>query len=80
SNDDIVTKYNYLEVKKRIYKTELIEALRLFKRFNIIETIGDITSSSIKIIIYPSILYAINTNEINAVYEEVSNLVQDSGE
>lgn len=37
SIEDIHTKYNYLEIKKRINKTDLINALRLFRRFNIID-------------------------------------------
>lgn len=75
---DIHTKYNYLEIKKRINKTDLIEALRTFRRFNIIEILGDITSATARIIIYPTILYAVNTEEISEVYESIEHIVDES--
>ncbi len=80
SIQDIHDKYNYLEIKKRINKTDLISALRLFRRFNLIETIGDITMSNTKVVIMPTILYAINTEEITEVYNTVSRIVSEAGE
>ena len=76
--EDIHTKYNYLEIKKRINKTDLIESLRLFRRFNIIEILGDITSSSARIIIYPTILFAVNTEQISEVYETIEHISDES--
>ena len=35
--EDIQNKYNYLEVKKRLNKTDLVKALRLFRKYNLIE-------------------------------------------
>ncbi len=78
--EDIHTKYNYLEIKKRINKTDLVEALRTFRRFNIIEVLGDIQSSSARVIIYPTILFAINTEEISEVYESIEHIVEESEE
>ncbi len=78
SVEDIHTKYNYLEIKKRINKTDLVEALRTFRRFNLIEVLGDITSSSARIIIFPTILYAVNTEEIREVYESIERIVNES--
>lgn len=77
---DIHEKYNFLEIKKRINKTDLVSALRLFRRFNLIETIGDITMSNTKVVIMPTILYAINTEEITEVYNTVSRIVSESGD
>lgn len=76
---DIHEKYNFLEIKKRINKTDLVSALRLFRRFNLIETIGDITMSNTKVVIMPTILYAINTEEITEVYNTVSRIVSEAG-
>ena len=73
-------KYNFLEIKKRINKTDLVSALRLFRRFNLIETIGDITMSNTKVVIMPTILYAINTEEITEVYNTVSRIVSEAGD
>lgn len=80
SVDDIHTKYNYLEIKKRINKTDLVSALRTFRRFNIIEVLGDITQSSARIIIYPTILFAISTENVNEVYETIEKINDESGE
>lgn len=77
---DIHEKYNFLEIKKRINKTDLVSALRLFRRFNLIETIGDITMSNTKVVIMPTILYAINTEEITDVYNTVSRIVSEAGD
>lgn len=80
SIQDIHEKYNYLDIKKRINKTDLVSALRLFRRFNLIETMGDITMSNTKVIIMPTILFAINTEEISEVYNSVSRIVSEAGE
>ena len=77
---DIHEKYNFLEIKKRINKTDLVSALRLFRRFNLIETIGYITMSNTKVVIMPTILYAINTEEITEVYNTVSRIVSEAGD
>ena len=77
---DIHEKYNFLEIKKRINKTDLVSALRLFRRFNLIETIGDITMSNTKVVLMPTILYAINTEEITEVYNTVSRIVSEAGD
>ena len=77
---DIHEKYNFLEIKKRINKTDLVSALRLFRRFNLTETIGDITMSNTKVVIMPTILYAINTEEITEVYNTVSRIVSEAGD
>lgn len=77
---DIHEKYNFLEIKKRINKTDLVSALRLFRRFNLIETIGDITMSNTKVVIMPTILYAINTEEITEIYNTVSRIVSEAGD
>ena len=77
---DIHEKYNFLEIKKRINKTDLVSALRLFRRFNLIETIGDITMSNTKVVIMPTILYAINTEEITEVYNTVPRIVSEAGD
>lgn len=85
-NDNVVIKvdeiheyYDSLELKKKINKTDLVKILRLFKRFNIIETLGDMTKASTPIIIYPTILLAINTQTINDVYQLVNRIDSKDG-
>ncbi|MGE4571879.1 MAG: DUF4194 domain-containing protein [Candidatus Izemoplasmatales bacterium] len=85
-NDNVVIKvdeihdyYDSLELKKKINKTDLVKILRLFKKYNLIETLGDITKSSTPIIIYPTILLAINTQTINDVYNIISHIENKNG-
>ncbi len=80
SVDDIHIKYNYLEMKKRINKVDLINSLRTFRRFNIIEIMGDITASNARVVILPTILYAINTENINEVYASVNKMMEETGD
>lgn len=85
-NDNVVIKvdeihdyYDGLELKKKINKTDLVKILRLCKRYNLIETLGDITKSSTPIIIYPTILLAINTQTINDVYNIINHYETNNG-
>lgn len=77
---EILEKYDYLQVKKKLPKTELIRDLRLFKRYNLIETIGDINSSKVKVIILPTILMAINIDDVDMLNNEIKTLVMDDTE
>ncbi len=85
-NDNIVIKvdevhqyYDSLDLKKKINKTDLVKILRGFRRFNLIEPLGDITKSNTNIIIYPTILLAINTQMINDVHNLVKNIEDRNG-
>ena len=80
SVEDIHTKYNYLEIKKRINKTDLVNSLRLFRRFNIIDCLGDVTQATCRVTIFPTILYAINTENVTEVYNSIQNIVEEAGE
>ncbi|MDD3129019.1 MAG: DUF4194 domain-containing protein [Candidatus Izemoplasmatales bacterium] len=80
-NDNIVIKvdeihqyYDSLELKKKINKTDLVKILRTYRKLNIIDPLGDITKANTRIIIYPTILLAINTQAINDVYNLIANI------
>lgn len=78
-NDDVIIlaesiheKYGMLKIdsKPNIDKTSLKEAIRIFKRYNLISTIdSDITKPETRIKIYPSILFAISSDNINDLYD-----------
>lgn len=72
-------KYQELEISKRIYKTEVINVLRLFKRYNLIDNLGDMTVFSNRIEIYPTILYAIKAEDINSIYQTLQALDRAGG-
>ncbi len=71
---DIHEKYDYLEIKKKLNKTDLVSSLRLFRRYNLIEVTGDLTTSTCKIVILPTILMAIKSEDITEVYNTVNKI------
>lgn len=74
---DIHEKYDYLEIKRKLNKTDLISALRLLRRYNLIEVTGDLTSSACKIVILPTILMAIRSEDITEVFNTIQKITQE---
>lgn len=71
---DIHEKYDYLEIKRKLNKTDLISSLRLLRRYNLIEVTGDLTSSACKIVILPTILMAIKSEDITEVFNTINKI------
>ncbi len=74
---DVHNKYDMLEIKKKLNKTDLASALRLLKRYNIIEITGDVTSSSCRVVILPTILMAIKSEDITEVYNTITKIANE---
>ena len=74
---DIHTKYDYLEIKRKLNKTDLISALRLFRRYNLIEVTGDLSSSSCRVVILPTILMAIKSEDITEVFNTINKMAME---
>ncbi len=77
STNDIHEKYDLLELRRKITKTDLITVLRLFKRYNLLEPLGDITNSQTEIVLFPTLLQAINTQSVNEVLNAIAKINQD---
>ena len=60
-------------LNKRINKSELREMIRLFKRFSLVDSIGDIENDSSILILYPSILYAAPFEDIVKIDQMIKN-------
>ncbi len=75
--EDIQNKYNYLEIKQRLNKTDLVKALRLFRKYNLIEVIGlkDALVANTKVVLLPTLLKAIEVSDITYVNEQISNII-----
>lgn len=72
--DDIHEKYDMLKIESKlnIDKTMLRDAVRLFKRYNLIYNIdADVTKSNARIRIYPSILFAVTNENVTQMYETI---------
>ena len=79
SVNDLHAKYDMLEIKRKINKTDLIAMLRLFRRYNLIEPMGDLNSPNTQIIIFPTILEALKTEQIDAIYNTIMKLTAEGG-
>ncbi|MGM9969392.1 MAG: DUF4194 domain-containing protein [Anaeroplasma sp.] len=77
SVSDIHQKYDYLEIKRKLNKTDLVSALRLFRRFNLIEVSGDLSSSACKLVILPTILMAIKSEDITEIYNTIIKITAE---
>ncbi len=71
---DIHEKYDYLEIKKKLNKTDLISSLRLLKKYNLIEISGDLQTSACKVVILPTILMAIRSEDITEVFNTINKI------
>lgn len=72
--DDIHNKYQSFGFKRKIFKTELVSALRLYKKYNLIDNLGDLEMASTKIMIFPTITLAIPVTNIQECYSYILNL------
>ncbi len=77
---DIHEKYDYLQIKRKLNKTDLISAIRLLRRYNLIEVTGDITTSTCRIVILPTILMAIKSENVNEIYQTINKIAQEDGD
>ncbi|MDD2534853.1 MAG: DUF4194 domain-containing protein [Eubacteriales bacterium] len=78
-SDEIQQKYSMLklESKPSLDKTTLRDALKLFRRFNLVALIDrDVTLSDARILTYPSILFAVPNENINQIYEAINNKLE----
>ena len=71
---DIHAKYDNLEIKKKLNTPDLISSLRLLRRYNLIEIIGDVTTSTCRLVILPTILMAIKSEDITEVFNTINKI------
>jgi hypothetical protein len=77
--DEIHQKYDALELKKKMNKTDLVSVIRLYRKYNLIEPLGDASLGNTRIIIYPTILMAISTQNINDDLDVIRRLASKEG-
>lgn len=75
--NELHAKYDMLEIKRKINKTDLIAMLRLYRRYNLIEPMGDLNNSNTQIVVFPTILEALKAEEIDAIYNTINKLTQE---
>ena len=72
--DEIHNKYQTFGFKRKMFKTELVSALRLFKKCNIIDNLGDLQLSATKLLIFPTITQLIPVVNIQECYSYIMDL------
>ncbi len=72
--DEIHNKYQTFGFKRKIFKTELVSALRQFKKYNIIDNLGDMQMSSTKLLIFSTITLLIPVVNIQECYQYIVDL------
>ncbi len=73
---DELTRIGYLD-NKRINKNELKPALVMFRNYNIIDYVDTGLHDDCQIVIYPTILYVTNVDNMKAVINQIDNYVSD---
>ena len=74
---DIHEKYDYLQIKRKLNKTDLVSSMRLFRKYNLVEITGDITTSTCRVVILPTILMAIKSEDITTVFNTINKISQE---
>lgn len=71
--DDIHQRFSALKLRsKLIDKTTLKSAVRLFKKFNILEPLdSDVGFGDARLMVYPTILLAVKVDDIRKVYDKL---------
>ena len=77
SVSDIHEKYDYLQIKRKLNKTDLVSSMRLFRRYNLVEITGDITTSTCRVVILPTILMAIKSEDVTSVYQAIMHITNE---
>lgn len=73
--EELKTRYDSLKIRdKQLDKTTLRNAIRLFKRYNIVDPIeGDYALGDTRIIIYPTILVVIKVDDIMKLTDKLNS-------
>ena len=76
---DIHEKYDYLQIKRKLNKTDLVSSMRLFRKYNLVEITGDITTSTCRVVILPTILMALKSEDVTSVYQTIMHIANEEG-
>ncbi|MDO4804681.1 MAG: DUF4194 domain-containing protein [Lachnospiraceae bacterium] len=79
---EIQEKYMSLKIRERqIDKTVMNNALRLFRRYNLVETLDrDLTQEDARVLIYDSIVMAVRADDIRQTMQLIDRYRRGSGE
>lgn len=75
--DEIYDKYNMLKMNAKLDKTTMRNTLGMFQRYRLIGKLdADMSSSDTRIIIYPSILFAVTVSSLDDLYQNAKDKLE----
>lgn len=78
--DQVIDKYNMLKMQNRLDKTTLRNSMGYFKRYNLIQNLdADMANPDTRVIIYPSILFAVSNVSLDEMYQIAKEKLEKYG-
>ena len=75
--DQIYDKYNMLKMQNKLDKTNLRNSMSLFRRYHLIQNLDtDMSNPDTRVIIYPSILFAVANTSLEDMYEAAKDKLE----
>ena len=78
--DQIYDKYNMLKMQNKLDKTTLRNSMGLFRRYHLIQNLdADMSNPDTRVIIYPSILFAVANASLEDMYQAAKDKLEHYG-
>jgi len=78
--DQVYDKYNMLKMQNKLDKTTLRNSMGLFRRYHLIQNLdADMSNPDTRVIIYPSILFAVANASLDDVYQAAKDKLEKYG-
>ncbi len=75
--DQVYDKYNMLKMQNKLDKTTLRNSMGLFRRYHLIQNLdADMSNPDTRVIIYPSILFAVANTSLEEMYEAAKDKLE----
>ena len=75
--DEIYDKYNLLKMNTKLDKTTMRNTLGMFQRYHLISKLdSDMSNPDTRIMIYPSILFAVTVTSLDNMYQSAKNKLE----
>ena len=78
--DQVYDKYNMLKMQNKLDKTTLRNSMGLFRRYHLIQNLdADMSNPDTRVIIYPSILFAVANASLEDMYQAAKDKLEKYG-
>ena len=78
--DQVYDKYNMLKMQNKLDKTTLRNSMGLFRRYHLIQNLdADMSNPDTRVIIYPSILFAVANTSLDDMYQAAKDKLEKYG-